>query len=438
LATIAWLSDTPETDPVDARQLVEEALRRVLSGAAAEGRVFVGYSGGMDSTVLLHAAIAASSGPVTAVHANHGLDPQAGRWQAHCERVCAQWGVGLESRELSVGHGNVEAAARAARYGFFESVLCESDLLLLAHHQDDQAETVMLRMVQGRGLIGIPSARRLGAGELRRPFLELPRQVLAEYADGLALDWVEDPGNADEGLDRNYLRLRVLPSLRRRWPGFAGQMQALLDQRATTEQMLLARVDGDFESIAVDELLRGDGRSGAELLGIWLSSLGAALPSRDALASFVAQLGSAADRQPALKLAQGSLRRYRGRVYRVADPPVLAPSYDLIPPEQLRLPHGTVTVCEADRGGFQSHGPLKVVFRGHEGAGHIRCRGHRRSIKKLLQDAGHPPWERLTYPLIEDASGVAAVPGIAERDPDPDRPCGGRRWVARWTAHSIR
>jgi tRNA(Ile)-lysidine synthase len=442
LATIAWLSDTPGTDPVDAGQLVEEALRRALRGAVAPGRVFVGYSGGMDSTVLLHAAIAASPVPVTAVHANHGLDPQAGRWQAHCERVCAQWGVGLESREVSVGHGNVEAAARAARYGFFESVLSASDLLLLAHHQDDQAETVMLRMVQGRGLIGIPSARRLGAGELRRPFLELPRQVLAEYADGLALDWVEDPGNADEGLDRNYLRSRVLPSLRRRWPGFAGQMQVLLDQRASTEQMLLARVDGDFESIAVGELLCGDGGSGAELLGIWLSSLGAALPSRGALASFVAQLGSAADRQPELKLAQGSLRRYRGRVYRVADPPALAPSYELIPPGELRLPHGTVTVCEAHGGGFQLHGPLKVMFRGPEGAGHIRCRGHRRSIKKLLQDAGLPPWKRLTYPLLEDADGVAAVPGIAERDPDPDPdpdpPSGGTRWVARWTAHSIR
>ena len=80
------------------------------------------------------------------------------------------------------------------------------------------------------------------------------------------------------------------------------------------------------------------------------------------------------------------------------------------------------------------------MFRGPEGAGHIRCRGHRRSIKKLLQDAGLPPWKRLTYPLLEDADGVAAVPGIAERDPDPDPdpPSGGTRWVARWTAHSIR
>ena len=98
-----------------ARQLVEEALQRALSGTNAEGRVFVGYSGGMDSTVLLHAAVAASPMRVTALHANHGLDPQAGQWQAHCERVCAQWGVALESREVSVGEGNVEAAARAAR-----------------------------------------------------------------------------------------------------------------------------------------------------------------------------------------------------------------------------------------------------------------------------------------------------------------------------------
>jgi tRNA(Ile)-lysidine synthase len=427
---------------VSSRLLVEDALRTALSESSPQGRVFVGYSGGMDSTVLLHAAISESSRPVIALHANHGLDSRARQWQAHCEEVCAHWGVAFESREVSVGDGNVEAAARAARYGFFESVLSEADVLLLAHHQDDQAETVMLRMVQGRGLLGMPYTRRLGAGMLRRPLLGLPRRVLVDYAQGLDLHWVEDPSNADEGPDRNYLRIRVLPPLRGRWPGFAAQMQALLDQRARTERMLLGRVDADFESIAVDELRGGDEGRGAELLRIWLSSLGGALPSGDALATFVAQLGSDADRQPELKLAQGSLRRYRGRVYRVMVPPTLASSYDLPVPGELCLPHGTITVCEADDGGFEVHGRLKVVFRGTAGAGHIRCRGHRRSIKKLLQDAGHPPWVRSTYPLLQDSEGVAAVPGIAQRDPGPDLDqapsSSDRRWVARWTVHSIR
>lgn len=429
-----------------ARRQVEDAMRNALVEAPPAGRVFVGYSGGMDSTVLLHAAVVVSTGPVTALHANHGLNPQARRWQAHCERVCAQWGVDLESREVAVGDGNVEAAARAARYGFFESVLSEGDLLLLAHHQDDQAETVLLRMVQGRGLLGIPHARRLGEGTLRRPFIELSRRVLADYAEDLGLGWVEDPSNADEALDRNYLRVRVLPPLRRRWPGFAAQMQALLDQRARTEQMLLSRVDADTVSIAVDELLRGDDGVAVELLRVWLSSLGMAVPSGAGLASFVSQLGSGHDRQPELKLAEGSLRRYRGRVYRVLDPPQLAPSYALAVPGERHLPHGTITVCAAEHGGFQVRGPLKVIFRGSGGAAYIRSRGHRRSIKKLLQEAGYPPWERSTYPLLEDAQGIVAVPGIAERDPVPARepepewalPSSTRRWVARWTARTIR
>ncbi len=429
-----------------ARRLVEEALRRTLLDLAPQGRVFVGYSGGMDSTVLLHAARDVSPRPVTALHVNHGLAPQARSWQRHCEGICAQWGVGLESREVAVGGGNVEAAARAARYDFFESKLAEADVLLLAHHQDDQAETVMLRMVQGRGLLGMPSVRRLGAGVLRRPFLRLSRRVLADYAQHHALDWVEDPSNADENMDRNYLRIRVLPRLRERWPGFGGQMQDLLDQRARTEQMLLARVDGDAESIAIDELRRGDDGAAVELLRVWLSSMDAQLPSGDALASFVAQLGSVADRQPELKLAKGALRRHRGRVYRVMDPPTLALSYDLTLPGELHLPHGTIVVRQAEDGGFQAFGPLRVAFLGTGAAGHIRCRGHRRSIKKLLQEAGQPPWLRATYPLVEDAQGVAAVPGIAERDPpdsdlgsDPDSEpsLGGQRWVARWTVHSI-
>lgn len=415
---------------------VEDALRRAFRDPTLEGRVFVGYSGGMDSTVLLHAAISVAPGPVIALHANHGLAAEARQWQAHCAQVCRQWGVTLESREVSVGPGNVEGAARTARYRFFESVLSEGDLLLLAHHQNDQAETVLMRMVQGRGLLGIPLSRRLGAGLLRRPFLGLPRQVLADYADERGLDWVEDPSNADERLDRNYLRIHVLPALLDRWPGFAGAMQALLDQRASIEAMLLARVDGGSESIAIDELRHGGDGLAVELLRVWLGSLGTAIPSAAALASFVAQLGSDADRQPELQLAEGSLRRYRGRVYRVLAAPTLASSYPLKVPGELHLPHGTITVCEADDGGFQTRGPLEVVFRGAGGAGQIRTRGCRRSIKKLFQDAGCRPWERPAYPILVDAEGVACIPGIADRDPDPSS--SDRRWNARWTVRSIR
>ena len=160
---------------------------------AADGRVkFVGYSGGPDSTVLLHAVARRWPGQVTALHAQHGLLPEAPAWLRHCEDTCARWNVPLHSEVLQVktdGRG-LEAAARSARYAWFERCVEAGDVLLLAHHQDDQAETLLLRLLRGagpEGLGAIPRVRSVGAGRLIRPFLDLPRELLEAYAKGHGL-----------------------------------------------------------------------------------------------------------------------------------------------------------------------------------------------------------------------------------------------------------
>lgn len=413
---------------------VADAVAAAL-GTHTTGTLYVGYSGGLDSTVLLHAAHSLCPGRVVALHVNHGLVAEARSWQRHCAALCRDWQIELVSREVSVGAGNVEAAARAARYAFFTEMLNAADVLLLAHHQDDQAETVLLRGAQGRGLIGMPARRPLGRGSLLRPLLGLPRTVLQAYARGRKLDWVEDPTNADVALDRNYLRAHVMPALRARWPRIGAALEDILAQRRSLDEWLLAGLDTESGSLAVDDLRGESAAVAAELLRVWLQSLNVVAPSQRALQSFVAQLDAPVDRQPALDLNAGSLRRYRDRIHHVPDPPAVDASYAVQLPGSLALPHGVLDVARSSAvaaGGFAPAGAVRVVFRrDRAGCGDtLRLRGHRRDLKKLLQDAGVAPWERDCYPLLADSAGIVAIPGIAYRDAEPVAQ--SERFEANW------
>ena len=185
--------------------------------------LLVGYSGGLDSTALLHllAREPAHRG-LRAIHVHHGLQPEADAWADHCARTCAALGIGLEIVRVQVardtGEG-LEAAARRARMAAFAQALENDGVLALAHHRDDQAETFLLRALRASGSDGLGAMRpwrRFGPGWLWRPLLDLPRQALVDYARAHGLDWIEDPSNASDDHDRNYLRRRVLSLLRER------------------------------------------------------------------------------------------------------------------------------------------------------------------------------------------------------------------------------
>ena len=411
------------------------AIRRAVAAAqrGAAGPVYVGYSGGLDSTVLLHAAAAtaAPAVPVVAVHVNHGLHPQAARWQRHCADVCSELGVACVARVVEVaGRGGLEARARSARYRVFAELLARpGSLLLLAHHGDDQTETALLRLLQGRGLYGMPQARPLAAGRLVRPLLYLPRSVLADYARAQGLRWVDDPGNADDSMDRNYLRHRVLPVLRQRWPDLDGALAGALERARLADELITAGL-GDLarsDSLAVSAVTGRDAAERPELLRLWLAARGVAAPPRGALAEFARQLDACNDRQPALGAGPVTLRRYRGRIYLTAAPPRLEACYRLPLPGSLRLPHGELRVL-ADATGFAPSGTLEVRFR--RGGERLSAGRHHRPVKQLLQDAGVPPWQRDIYPLVYDGAGLAGVPGIAHRQDGatPD----GARYRAEW------
>ena len=209
---------------------------------------YVGYSGGLDSTVLLHLLQqwrAANPGApaLTAIHVNHCLQAAADAWQVHCEQQCHALGVPLISRTEPVrasGQG-IEAAARAVRYGIFERQLQAGAVLFLGHHLDDQVETFFLRLMRGAGLQGLaamPARRPLGRGVLVRPLLRVPRTRLEDCAREHHLRWVEDPSNTDTALDRNFLRRQLLPALASRWPAYRQTVARAGDHLAAAAALL--------------------------------------------------------------------------------------------------------------------------------------------------------------------------------------------------------
>ena len=416
-------------------------------GSGSASRLLVAFSGGMDSTVLLHALAQSATRfgvleRVLAVHVDHGLSPDSQRWADHCASVARALSVRFQSRRCPVNAGsNLEARARSARYAAFESWLDADDTLLLAHHAGDQLESQLLHLFQGRGLYGMPASRRLGAGYLRRPLLELPRQRLAGYARQHALSWLEDPSNQDEHLDRNFLRHRLVPELDRRFDGLAGRIQLVAENLADSAAALdeLGRLDRQPLPLTLFDGLSQHAR--LALLRRWLNRhAGEGGVSRVALDEFLNQLEAGNDRLPSLTLPGGRLVRYQRALHLVPPAPELASSYPLAVPGVLVLPHGRLTVelseNTADDGQAATIStPLEVVF---AGAGQkIRSGGHSRGVRELMRAAGVPPWRRDQLPLLADADGIAVVPGVAVRDAPAEGSAGDCRQVnVRWQAEA--
>jgi tRNA(Ile)-lysidine synthase len=412
----------PDRDSGFDATIEQELLDRVARLSRDSSRVYVGFSGGLDSTVLLHLAARVARERVlrglVAVHIHHGLQAPADAWLQHADAVARGLGVEFLARRVSVASGgSLELAARSARYAVFRELLAEPGAcLLLAHHRDDQVETLLMRALQGRGIYGMPAQRPLAAGVLLRPLLQVPRSTLLQYARQHNLTWVEDPSNAALDADRNYLRNDILPRLRTRFPQTD---QALLTLALTSE---MARSQARSGQPVADSLELAALDAAAEISRVtrlreWLLDLGVAAPPTRALKVFVEQLMAGADRQPALVLTGGELRRYQDRIWFVPTSPVLASVYPVPADGRLELPHGVLLV-QPDPTGAMAFPPFEVRFR--KGGEHIDFNGHRRDLKTLLHTSGMPPWTRAYLPLVHDAGGLFCVPGIAVRNALPE------------------
>jgi tRNA(Ile)-lysidine synthase len=199
----------------------------VISILPAEtGKVFIAYSGGVDSHVLLHLVCSVEQLKLktTAVYINHGLQQEAEQWALHCEAVSLDLGVKFQcinvNAQKTIGK-SLEEIAREARYTAFKSLLDKQDILLLAQHREDQMETVLLQLFRGagvKGLSGMPLSAVFGTGKMLRPFLDVSKNEIIYYAEENKLQWIEDPSNKSDIFDRNFLRNQIIPQLKDRWP----------------------------------------------------------------------------------------------------------------------------------------------------------------------------------------------------------------------------
>ncbi|MBD1598042.1 tRNA lysidine(34) synthetase TilS [Pseudomonas typographi] len=401
-------------------------LLKTLAGWLSAPRWTIALSGGLDSTVLLHllAALAKEHGlpPLRAIHVHHGLQPAADAWPGHCQRVCDAYGVPLEVLKVEVpAHASPEQAARRARHCALAQRLEPGEVLLLAHHRDDQAETVLYRLLRGAGVHGLaamPACRRAGAGWLVRPLLAVGRATLQAYASNQRLHWVEDPSNARSEADRNYLRHQVLPALQARWPhapaslaraaGHCAEAQALLGDLAAAD---LAQPPAALPWLPLPSLAL------APLLGL------SPARQRNALRHFLAPLTRLPDTEhwhgwdnlrdarlagePCWRLADGELRRAGGRLWWLSGAwlqlwptqPVPWPQ----PGTPLQLPGNGHVWLQAP-----VPGQLHIGYR--QGGERLRIPGRgQRDLKRWMQEQGVPVFLRGRLPLLFAGGELLAV-----------------------------
>ena len=405
-------------------------------GLAPATPLKVAFSGGLDSHVLLHAltALRAQCSPpiaLSAVHIDHGIHHDSAEWTRHCQIICTELDVTFESQRVqlvSVADDGLEAAARYARYAALKQRLAPGEVLLTAHHLDDQAETVLLQLLRGagvHGLAGIASIDDFGGGRLARPLLNVPRAALLDYALLHNLHWIEDDSNAHLQHRRNLIRHRILPLLKSQWPRaaellarnacHASEAAGLLDALAGDDLRLCERDPATLSITALRALARP---RLANLLRYWLRQQRLPTPSTLHLTELIAIiLHEPTSRRACLSWPGAEVWRYRDDLHAALPlsmpEPELDISWDMTEP--LEVPRfGWRLQAVASRGEGLARArlpaaPLRVRLRRGGEICRLPGRQHHHKLKKLLQASHIAPWRRLRLPLLYVGETLAAV-----------------------------
>ncbi|WP_444994721.1 tRNA lysidine(34) synthetase TilS [Aliikangiella sp. IMCC44359] len=415
--------------------LESHLLQKLLSHKATH-KPMVAFSGGVDSFVLLFALIRLRElklvTDIKAVHVNHGLQADANNWQKYCHQFCNKHNVQLLTNKLNLGEScqsNIEGLAREGRYQFFKSVLQNRQCLLMAHHVDDQAETLLFRLLRGCGISGasaMPEKRELGQGFLLRPFLEVSKNEIKQYAQLMKLKWIEDPSNQSSDFDRNFLRLQILPLLREKWPS-CSETFSRFSRLAREQSLLLTEIAQ--EDYASCEVARGklcvvklkllSPVRCKNLLHFWGNLNGVASPSNKEIEELLKQINSSHHNAIDITFAGCRAKRFANQLMLAAKNQPDAQFdecewHNILKP--IILSNGLkVTALSSNQPGLRfpmNDEKVKVIRR----CGGERClpeyRNKTTELKKIYQELRVPDWERKWLPIIYYNNKIAAVPGV--------------------------
>ena len=406
-------------------------------------RYLVALSGGCDSVVLLHALQQIRSQlpcqSLQAVHIDHGLQTASAQWAQQCRQLCQQLSIPLHVIELhlAIPKGeSLEAVARHARYAAFDDYLQDNDMLLLAHHRNDQAETLLLQVMRGSGVTGLacmPVLTQRAGAWLARPLLQIGRDEIEHYARAHDLRWIDDPSNQDPRFDRNFLRHQILPLLQQRWPSVNTTLARVAQHQAEANTLLAELAQLDLHTCSTDNqqrliVSRLHTLSPARLRNVlryWIAQIcGEPMPDTIHLQRILTEvLPAAQDATPLVQWAGVQLRRYRDELYLESvaaefDEQWQA-DWDLQSP--LVLPTGETLLTRQVKGGGLRLDSATRTVRVQYRQGGERCRlpgrAHHHELKKLMQHWGVPPWQRERIPLVFVGQELAQIVGFSLCEP---------------------
>lgn len=392
----------------------------------------VGFSGGLDSTVLLHllASFPCLKNKITAVYINHQLSPLSNQWAAHCQAVCQALDVNYRTYTARFSpSANIEARARNARYAIFDELLQFNDCLILAHHQNDQAETVLLQLFRGAGMHGLAAMRsekKLNKGLLCRPLLNFSRMNLASYAEEHRLKWIEDESNQDCNYSRNFVRHQLLPLIKQRWPGVEKNLVRTAQHCQQGEDLLekivlfdCPELNNPTRQLSILSLKKLAPPEMAYCLRYWIRKNNLVLPSAKVIDHIIREVvGARMDAEPCVSWENNQIRRYQNSLYLLGKKTKIVTT----------LPWGSfpypLTMSQLDCQleaktaitGLKVNSEDRVEVRFRVPGEKFYWHGQHKTLKKLWQQWKVPAWLRDEIPLIYVNDSLAMIVGYAISD----------------------
>lgn len=414
-----------------------DALQRELDNHNCR-QLLLAYSGGMDSHVLLHSLLNCaqqlSLQSIRAIHIDHGLQPQSRQWVEHCQQIAKEYQIELIvcQAQISVEKSQgIEASARKVRYQLFAEHLREGECLLTAHHQDDQAETLLLQLLRGAGVKGLsamPRWQSFAKGWHCRPMLDIPRSSIQAYAEEHKLSWIDDSSNYDINIRRNFLRHHILPQLQNHWPQATAVITRSARHCADAQQqldkhhlLLFKQAAGSQpDTLSVRKLLQYELSDRLHCLRFWLRQRGCTMPSEVKLRHIDSDvLQARVDAQPIVAWQDAQVCRYLDNLF-VLPRQTHFQSFDSLDwdiKQSLSLPNnlGSLQAIPKVGEGLRVPEDVNLQIRWRLGGERFKPHGasHSKPLKKWLQLWQVPPWQREYIPLVYWRDELVQVVGYA-------------------------